>query len=325
MPNIALVAINGCMPSSLSGPLDIYAIASSPWLARHLNRVPPPFEAKIVAAPGRIVRSFTGDTIPISCRFSDTVVYDIVYIPVIIGNLDAALADLETADWLVEQSHRGACLCSVCAGSFFLAQTGLLNGRKATTHWQLADEFARRFPEVNLQRDKLLVDEGSCVTAGGIFAYLDLTLHLTARFGSPELAATLSRMLLLDPVRRSQAPYSTCQFNRNHGDPDILGVQNWLDEHFRQQLSIRSLAGMARLGERTFIRRFKKATGETPLAYLQQLRMEAARRLLETSRRSLEEITLETGYTDVGSFRKLFSRHTGLSPSAYRKKFSQCL
>jgi transcriptional regulator GlxA family with amidase domain len=324
MPNIALVAIDSCMPSSLSGPLDIFAIASSKWLIGHLTCVPPLFEAKVVAAPGRSVRTFTGEILPISARFSDNIIYDIIYIPVIIGNLDAVLADMETIEWLVEQSQKGACLCSVCAGSFLLAQTGILHGRKATTHWQLADEFARRFPDVILRRDKLLVDEGTCVTAGGISAYLDLTLHLTARFGSPELAATLSRTLLIDPVRRSQSPYSSCIFRKNHGDSEILRIQNWLDDHFQQQLSIGTLAGMAYLGERTFMRRFKRATGETPLAYIQQLRMEAARRLLESSRLSIEEITLKAGYEDVSSFRKLFSRHTGLSPSTYRKKFSQC-
>ena len=255
---------------------------------------------------------------------TDDFVYDIVFVPVIFGDLAPLLADNATIGWLTGQGEKGACLCSVCAGAFLLAATGRLNGRKATTHWNLADEFAGRFPEVLLKRDKMLVDEGDCITAGGVTAYLDLSLYLSARFGSPELAAMLSKMLLIDPSRRLQTPYHSTIFNKIHGDKVILTSQDWLEANISISVSIANLAAKAGLGERTFMRRFKKATGDTPLFYLQRLRIETARKLLETTGETIDGITIQSGYEDISSFRKLFKRHTGLSPSAYRKKFS-CL
>lgn len=224
--------------------------------------------------------------------------------------------------WLARQGRKGACLCSVCAGAFLLAQTGLLKGRKATTHWNLADSFATRFPDILLKRERMLIDEGDCITAGGVSAYMDLSLYLTARFGSPELAASLSKLLLIDPSRHLQSPYRTCSFIKNHGDTAILAVQKWLEENYAKPTTIHELADKAGLGERTFMRRFKKATGDTPLEYLQQLRIEGARKLLETTSETVEGITFKSGYEDISSFRKLFKNQTGLSPSAYRQKFS---
>ena len=168
----------------------------------------------------------------------------------------------------------------------------------------------------------MLIDEGDCITAGGVSAYMDLSLYLTARFGSAELAASLSKLLLIDPSRHVQSPYQTCNFIKNHGDTQILQVQEWLAGNYDQSIAIHNLASRVGLGERTFMRKFKKATGDTPLEYLQQLRIEMARKLLETTLETIEGITLKSGYEDISSFRKLFKKHTGLSPSAYRKRFS---
>jgi len=211
---------------------------------------------------------------------------------------------------------------AVCAGAFLLAQTGLLKGRKATTHWNLADSFAKRFPDIVLKREKMLIDEDDYITAGGVTAYMDLSLYLTARFGSPELAASLSKLLLIDPSRHLQSPYQTCSFIKNHGNTAILAVQKWLEGNYTKPIIIHDLADKVGLGKRTFMRKFKKATGDTPLEYLQHLRIEGARKLLETTSETVEGITFKSGYEDISSFRKLFKNQTGLSPSAYRKKFS---
>lgn len=321
MPAVALLAVQNCMYSSIAGPLDCLSVASS--LGRTAGEwTEPRFRVSIVGPPGRTVTAFNGTTIPAEAYFNDDLVYDIVFVPVIFGELEPLLADRETIDWLARQGERGACLASVCAGAFLLAQTGRLNGRKATTHWNLADSFARRFPQVILKREKMLVDEGDCITAGGVSAYLDLTLYLVDRFGSHELAATLSKLLLIDPSRRLQSPYRTGIFPKTHGDAAILGVQEWLEEHFQERVALAELAARARLGERTFMRRFRKATGESPLHYVQELRLEVARKLLETTSKPIEDVTRLAGYEDVSSFRKLFKRSTGLTPSAYRRKFS---
>lgn len=325
MPTVALLAVQNCMYSSITGPFDCLSVASSLWQTMSGEATHPLFRPTVVAPAGRIVTAFNGTIIKADEHLCDDILYDIVYVPVVFGELSPLLADAETIGWLTRQGERGACLCSVCAGAFFIAQTGRLHGRKATTHWNLAASFAERFPDVILKREKMLVDEGDCITAGGVSAYLDLTLYLTARFGSPELAAALSKLLLIDPSRRLQTPYQTGSFRKNHGDPEILAVQEWLEANFAGAVTIRELAARAGLGERTFMRRFKRATGDSPLLYLQQLRIEAARKRLESTAETIEEVTRQTGYEDISSFRKLFKRSTGLSPSAYRRKFSALL
>ncbi|MDK9707286.1 MAG: GlxA family transcriptional regulator [Desulforhopalus sp.] len=322
MYRIALLAVENCMYSSLTGPYDVFSVASARAASLSETNQEPLFQPVIVGSGGREIHAFNGMVVPLGATFAQGVVYDIVLVPVIFGDLEAVLADCETIDWLSHQGEMGACLTSACAGSFLIAETGRLQGRTATTHWNLADGFARRFPRVILKRERMLVDEGDCITAGGVSAYLDLALYLIGRFGSPELAAQLSKILLIDPVRRSQSPYQASVFTKQHGDAAILKIQERLEEDLGRPQSITHLADRAGLGERTFMRRFKKATGDSPLEYLQRLRIEAARKLLETSAESIEEITLRSGYEDISSFRKLFKRHTGLSPSAYRKRFA---
>ena len=325
MYTVALLAVQNCMYSSITGPFDFFSVASSE--AQRMSGVvttEPLFKPVVVAPANREITDFNGMPVPAGAFFERNTIYDIVFIPVIFGDLETLLADSETIDWLTRQGQEGACLCSVCAGAFLLARTGLLKGRKATTHWNLADSFAKLFPDIILKREKMLIDEGDCITAGGGSAYLDLSLYLTARFGTPELAASLSRILLIDPARRLQSPYQTCYFNKHHGDMEILAIQEWLEDNFAQPVTLHILASRVALGERTFMRRFKKATGDTPLEYLQHLRVEAARKLLETTSETIDGITLQSGYEDISSFRKLFKSHTGLSPSVYRKKFS-CL
>jgi transcriptional regulator GlxA family with amidase domain len=323
MYTVALLAVDNCMYSSLTGPFDLLTVASVE--ARRLGLTEdsrPLFSPVVVGPPDRPVVAFNESPVVTHATFDDVTLYDIVVVPVIFGEISIAIADRPTVDWLTAQGRRGACLTSVCAGAFLLAQTGLLAGRRATTHWNLADEFAHRFPQVRLKREKMIVDEGDCITAGGVSAYLDLSLYLVARFGSPELAASLSKLLLIDPARRQQTPYCSRRLNKSHGDPQILAVQDWLDEHVAEPVAVADMAAQARLGERTFMRRFKKATGDTPLEYLQHLRIETARRFLETTAEPVEAITPLAGYSDASSFRKLFKRVTGLSPGAYRKKFS---
>jgi transcriptional regulator GlxA family with amidase domain len=324
MYTVALLAVQNCMYSSITGPSDCLAVASSLWRTMVGGVGEPLFRPTVVAPDNRVITAFNGTIIQAEKKLSENGAYDIVVIPAMFGDLEPLLADDETIGWLAGQGTRGACLCSVCAGAFLLARTGRLNGRKATTHWNLADDFVARFPDILLNRDKMLIDEGDCITAGGVTAYLDLSLYLAARFGSPELAAALAKMMLIDPARRLQTPYQTGSFNKAHGDREILATQEWLDGNFLGAVAIGELAARAGLGERTFMRRFRKATGDTPHYYIQQLRIAAARRLLETTAETIDGITLRIGYEDVGSFGKLFKRHTGLSPAAYRKKFS-CL
>lgn len=318
---VGILALDNCMKSCVTGTYDILSVASMEWEKQ--NPQSALFDLQILSTTGRTVTAFNGTQIRPDRTINRSDQWDILFIPVIYGDLSQILSDRFLIAWLNFQVENSVCVSAVCAGVFLVAQTGHLNGKKATTHWQLAKEFNERFPKVNLKKEKMLIDEGNIITAGGVTAYMDLALYLTAKFGSVQLASFLSKMLLIDPARQSQMPYTSCAFNMMHKDPEILSVQTWLESNITQRITVQKMAQTVCLGERTFARRFKTATGDTPLEYLQNLRIQKARQLLETSNHSVDTITYQVGYEDTSSFGRLFKRHTGLSPKAYRKRFGQ--
>lgn len=319
MIRIGVLALDGCVPSTVAGPLDVFATAD--FMGQTLGSSPG-FTAEIVAARPGPVRGFNGLELMPRAVLGDGARYEVIVVPAMIGNLDAALDKREGVDWLIGQHGCGALLGAVCAGAFLLAETGLLDGREATTHWNLTDRFRTRYPNVLLRPERLLVDHGDVVTAGGITAYLDLCLYLVARLASRELAALCSKVLLVDPGRRSQAPYTVPAWPRGHGDEAVLRAQDWLEANREDAPSLQAAARAAGLGVRTLLRRFRKATGHTPLEYAQSLRVESAKRLLETTDRTVEDLAEAVGYADPASFRRLFKARTGLTPGAYRRRFS---
>jgi transcriptional regulator GlxA family with amidase domain len=321
MKTIAFLALETCMESSISGPYDILSLASSQWAERFSDTGDGLFKLSIVSPDGLPVTCFNGMRITPHMGVADCRNPDIIFIPVTFGDREAMVSNRSLVSWLRTRNERGTILCAVCAGVFLVAQTRLLDGRTATTHWNLSEEFAGRYPDVILKKERMIVDEGDIITAGGVTAFIDLALYMAGRFGSPELSSVLSRMLLIDPARRLQTPYAEYRFNTSHRDRSILKAQDWMEENMTAPLSVPLLADRAGLGERTFARRFKKATGDTPLEYLQYLRIRKARSLLETTDEPVEVITSRTGYEDASSFRRLFKKATGLSPTAYRKKF----
>lgn len=222
----------------------------------------------------------------------------------------------------LRQLHRGGTLlCSVCAGAFLLAETGLLAGRPATTHWALAARFGQCFPEVRLDADRLVIDDGDLITAGGLMAWVDLGLCLVDRFLGPEAMLATARHFLVEPGGREQRFYSTFSPALGHGDGAILRAQAWLQAHAGEPVDIAQMARAARLGERTFLRRFQGATSLRPTEYLQHLRVSKARDLLERSNLAMADLAMQVGYQDPGAFRKVFQRLMGLSPSEYRRRF----
>lgn len=230
--------------------------------------------------------------------------------------LDAAMGA-----W-VEASHRsGSLVCSVCVGAFQLAELGLLRGRPATTHWAMADELARRFPDVRVDADRILVDDGDIVTAGGLMAWTDLALLLIGRFAGPGAVSSTARAFLVDPGGREQRFYRTFAPARDHGDEAILEVQRWLQTRIGQASPVARMAEVAHLGERTFLRRFQRATGLRPTAYVQALAVGRAREFLEQTEMSQQEVAWAVGYEDPKAFRRIFGRLVGLGPGEYRKRF----
>jgi len=223
--------------------------------------------------------------------------------------------------WINEHHATGTIVCSVCAGAFLLAETGLLNGRSVTTHWIHTETLAKRFPEVCLDTGKLLIDDGDIITAGGVMAWVDLGLSLVDRYISPTIMLATARFFLVDAAGRQQRFYSSFAPQLGHGDKAVLKIQHWLQERSSEPVPVGAMAARANLSERTFLRRFCKATGLTPKEYVQHLRVAKARESLEFSKLSVNEIAWMVGYEDAGSFRKIFHRVMGLTPGEYRRRF----
>ncbi len=261
-----------------------------------------------------VVDATTGGDLP-------PTVHDVLVVP---PNLCGARGENDTAlrQWLAWQHDEGAMLCSVCAGAFWLGHAGLLDGRPATTHWALEDEFRRAFPSVELLPESILVDDGDIVTAGGVMAWLDLGLFLVDRLQGAEIVMQTARHLLIDPSGREQRNYRSFRPNLTHGDRAILKVQHMLAADPQGDYGVAQLADVAGLSPRTFQRRFGSATGLSPAAYLRSLRIEKARGLLERTRLSVNEIAWRVGYRDATAFGRVFHAATGLTPSEYRTRFS---
>lgn len=310
---VAILAYPQVMTSAVFGIQEILEVANF-----YLNKEGKPlFESYVVAAPGAPM-PVTHDAISI---VRDPEVADIIVVPPTLADIEPNCSDAQIRAWLKVQADHGTTLCSVCAGAFLLADAGLLDHRTATTHWALEERFRRRYPRVRLKANEMLVDEGNRITAGGVTAYFDLLLHLITRFSGSAVARKVGGHMLVDGQPRQQSPYRQFLVSYEHGDELVCSVQRILDRDYQQPLRQAELAKQAGVSDRTLLRRFRRATGYAPSQYLQAIRLERARELLETTRDSLQRITDRVGYEDVSSFRRLFKQSIGLSPAEYRKRF----
>lgn len=225
------------------------------------------------------------------------------------------------AGWLRDKHAEGARLASICGGAFLLGEAGLLKGRSVTTHWAYAELFRERFPEAIVDADRLLIDGGDIISAGGLMAWTDLGLKLVEQFLGPLVMAQTARMLLIDPPGREQRYYSGFAPKMNHGDGAILKAQHFMHAGSGKEARLAVLAKRAGLEQRTFLRRFQRATGMTATDYAQRLRVTKAKEFLQFGRKPVERIAWEVGYSDPGAFRKVFHRVVGLTPGEYRRRF----
>ncbi|WP_242526299.1 MULTISPECIES: GlxA family transcriptional regulator [Sphingomonadaceae] len=225
------------------------------------------------------------------------------------------------ARWLLDRHARGTTLASTCGGAFILAATGLLDGRPATTHWLFAQDLQERFPEVQVDSDRIVIEDGDLITAGGLMAWTDLGLRLVDRLLGPTVTIETAKFLLIDPAGREQRHYSSFAPRLTHGDEAILKLQHWLQARAGRATTLAEMALQAGLEERTLQRRFKAATGLKPSEYVQHLRIGKARELLEFTRRPIDQIAWSVGYEDTTAFRRSFHRVLGLTPGDYRARF----
>lgn len=233
----------------------------------------------------------------------------------------------QVVDWLCRQHDQGALWASACTGVLLLAETGLLKGREATIHWAFAPTFHRNFPDVRLRTEEAPIavhdEDGDedIVMTGGVMSWHDLALYLIARYVGPVAAQAMARMLMLEWHGAGQAPYIEFIPELGHGDGLIAERQRWLERHYMIANPVEEMTTGSGLSRRTLERRFRKATGRSPISYVQQLRIREARRLLERTRMPIDEIGFVVGYENTGFFRRLFQRTTRLRPGSYRRKF----
>lgn len=279
------------------------------------------FETQLVGVRHKRVQTSMGITITCTRTISDADAADLIIVPALGGDIEAGLAANTTAiDWISEMAHHGTHLASVCTGAFLLAEAGLLDGKAATTHWIEAPRFIQKYPQIHLDPDHFVVDTGQIITSGGATSFLSLTHYIVKKYCSESAATAMSKMFLINRHSDSQNSYATFNSPTQHGDVQIKRAQAYVEQNLSRALSIAELAKRCATSQRSLIRRFKAATGYTPIEYVQQVKIEAAKTHLEKSDSSIEQIAQQVGYLDVPSFRKLFKRVVGLTPSDYRRR-----
>lgn len=254
----------------------------------------------------------------------EDVQFDLIIIPALHGEMETCLAlNRELVPWIVEQHENGAEVASLCTGSFLLASTGLLDGRKCATHWAHINEFRKMFPKADLVDDRLLTEQDGVYTSGSAYSYLNLILYLIEKYSSREMAVLSSKLFAIEIDRKSQSPFIMFEGQRYHDDEPIKKAQEFIETNFRERITVDQLADMLAVGRRNLERRFKKATSNTIVEYIQRVKIEAAKISLEKSQENIHEVMHHVGYSDMKAFRTTFKRIAGLSPMQYRNKFNR--
>lgn len=250
----------------------------------------------------------------------------LVIVPSLNHNYDTAIAHNQPIiEWLKTQYANGAELASVCTGAFLLAATGLLNGKSCSTHWAFANTLSNLYPDIDVQKDKLITDESGIYTNGGAYSFLNLIIYLVEKYFDRETAIFCSKVFQIEMDRQSQQPFIIFKGQKEHADEVVKQAQDYIETHFRDMISIEALASRFAVGRRNFDRRFIKATGNTPIEYAQRVKVEVAKKAFETSRKTINEVMYDVGYTDVKAFREVFKRITGVPPLDYRMRYNKVL
>jgi len=286
---------------------------------------PPAFELQLVGCER--APSLDGGTFRVKphCLLPKAGGFGLAIVPGFTGEAASALAaNKPLVAWLKKQrSEHGTELASLCSGAFFIAATGLAEGKKMTTHWAYAEAFKSLFPGVELLSDRIVTDDGGIYASGGAYSSLNLVLYLLEKFCGKAVAVWASKVFQIDLHRTSQKPFVIFNGQKSHVDETVKNVQEYIESNYQETLTVNGLARRFLFSRRNFLRRFKGATGNTPIEYLQRVRIEAAKRLLEHSPKNVGEIMSAAGYADEKTFRLLFKKHTGFSPMAYRERYRQ--
>lgn len=249
---------------------------------------------------------------------------DLLLIPSIFGDTAEAVNKNQLlVDWISKQYKNGSEIASMCSGAFLLAATGLIDGKICSLHWNSTQQFRNMYPNVKIAEEKIITDENGIYTNGGGYSFLNLMLYLVEKLFDRPTAIFCSKVFQIDIERSSQSQFLIFQMQKNHGDDLVSEAQTYIEENLSEKISFEELAAKLAISRRSFDRRFIKATGNTPVEYLQRAKVEAAKKLLEKGRKTVFEVMMDVGYSDDKAFREVFKKITGLSPLEYRAKYNK--
>jgi len=325
--SIGLLAIPEASAAVIYGLHEVFSCVGTVWQALTGDQVRSrQMSPRIVGHSNEPIRTTLGVSLVPDTAFSNNVQLDVIIVPdlFLCPEIDLTGMWSEAITWLQKQHMMGATICSVCTGSLLLAEAGFLDGREATTHWSARGFFDQHYPKVKLHAQKVLVPSGhehDIVTSGGSASWTDLSLYLISRFCGEDEARRISKVFLFGDRSQGQLPFAAMVRPRQHEDASIAKCQSWIAENYEVSNPVSEMARRSGLNDRTFKRRFHAATGYTPIDYVQSLRVEEAKHMLETTNEPIEEISEQVGYEDSGSFRRLFKRTVGTSPQRYRQRY----
>ncbi len=275
----------------------------------------PLFHIQLVGIDKQVPLSHGAFTVTTDLLIDDVQQTDLLIIPALFGNMEIAVAsNRDLIPWIIEQYGKGAEVASLCVGAFLLAETGLLNGKKCSTHWAFYNEFRERFPLVEVADGSIITDESGLYSSGGANSYWNLLLYLLEKYSDRDTAILAAKYFAIDIDRNSQSAFAMFKGQKEHNDPEILEAQSFIESNYMERITVEALAGRAAVSKRSFERRFKLATNNTVNEYVQRVKVEAAKRSFERSRKNINEVMYDVGYTDTKAFRSIFKRLTGLTP-----------
>jgi transcriptional regulator GlxA family with amidase domain len=322
MRDITVLFLDDTFPSTAIGPIEVFRNAGILW--NHLTGAPSDqrFRVTTASVDGRAVQCDGPLRIDPEAALRDIRKSDLIFIPSTGVCLhDVLERNAAVVPWLKRWHKRGTAIASVCSGVGLVAAAGFLDGKRATTHWGLADTFRKMYPKVKWMPELMVTEDRGFYCGGGVNAALDLSLYLVEKFCGHEIALQTAKSLVIGTPRAWQAGFAIVPLKTEHNDDSISRAQEWLHHNFQHSFPLESVAARVGMSLRNFVRRFKQATGDSPISYLQKLRIAAARHMLESQHRTVQEISEAVGYQDAAFFRGVFQRHTGSSPSEYQRNF----
>ncbi len=323
MKHITILATAGSNLASIDTPRRAFLSVNEDLKNRN---EPPFFEVAITGNTKEINLNNGIYTIHPDVEIRNLKKTDLVIIPAFEGDIQNGVEqNADLIPWIVQQYRNGAEIASLCVGAFLLAATGLVDGKSCSTHWRAANEFKKMFPNVNLVPDRIVTDENGIYTSGGAFSSSNLILYLIEKYAGREVAILCSKNFQVDIDRHSQSPFIIFKGQKDHNDTHIKKAQEFIESNVQEKISVDQLASMLSIGRRNLERRFKKATSNSLVEYMQRVKVEAAKIRFETSTDNVNEVMYNVGYNDAKAFRNTFKRFTGVSPVNYRNKYNRAM